>query len=245
MNKLSHTLKILIDNANISANELANQIGVRQPIIHRILNSKTTNPSVNTLSPIANYFSISISQLIGDTPLPQFNNVNSLCSLALKQVPVIHWNNIAKWLKNKDQTAITNFVAIEKNISDRAFALKMHECGSNVADPRFYENSIIIIEPNIDCRNKDYVIVSASQSSFPARRQGTVSSDDLNKARNLNTKSAQNSYVIRQLLIDGNNKYLKPLNLENATKEIGTNEKIIGTVIEARHNLVELDKRAK
>lgn len=218
MKKLSDILSVLLDKEGISVNELSRQVGVPQPVIHRILKNKTTNPSINTLSPIAKYFSVSINQLIGDAPLLQDKSSACVGYPEIKNVPIIRWCEITNWVQNQDQAAILNFISVDKNISTNSFALKMCECNSHITDPRFHENSIIIVEPNIEYRNRDYVIICGKKESNAV-------------------------CLIRQILIDGTDKYLKPLNLEGETKKLGLNEKIIGVVIEARHNYVELDER--
>lgn len=220
MKKLSVILQSLLDEEGISANELARYVGVPQPVIHRILKDKTNNPSVLTLSPIAKYFSISISQLIGDAPLPKNKSADFEGLQESKNIPIISWCCIKDWIQNKSQASILNFISIEKNVSTDTFALKMSDFNSNITDPRFHQDSIIIVEPNIALKNRDYVIVCGKKE-----------------------KASGCQCLIRQLLIDGSDQYLKPLNAETETKKIGVDEKIIGVIIEARHNYVELDER--
>ena len=64
--KLSQNLKILISNAKISENELARRTGIAQQIINRILLGENQNPKILTIIPLAHYFGVSVSQLIGD-----------------------------------------------------------------------------------------------------------------------------------------------------------------------------------
>lgn len=62
-------LRNLMLNAKISEYELAKKTGVPQPSINKILNGKNTNPKISTLRPLAQHFMITISELIGETPL--------------------------------------------------------------------------------------------------------------------------------------------------------------------------------
>ena len=54
----------------LSSSALARKTGVHATNIKRIRNNEQANPTVTTLLPLARYFSISLSQLIGDEVLP-------------------------------------------------------------------------------------------------------------------------------------------------------------------------------
>lgn len=70
MSKLAQILKLLMAEQGLSESELARRTGIGQPVVHRMASGETDNPKVATLSPVANYFALSISQLIGDEALP-------------------------------------------------------------------------------------------------------------------------------------------------------------------------------
>lgn len=70
MASLSANLKVLMSLSKINASELARRTGIAQPIIHRLSTGQNTNPKLATIKPIARYFSVTVSQLIGEDPLP-------------------------------------------------------------------------------------------------------------------------------------------------------------------------------
>lgn len=56
---------------HIKSAELARRTGIGQPVIHRLMTGVTENPQILTLKPIADYFEVSIEQLLGLVPLSQ------------------------------------------------------------------------------------------------------------------------------------------------------------------------------
>ena len=66
---LSEVLTHLVSKKGLTSSELARQTGIAQPVIHRLMTGATENPQILTLKPIADYFQISIDQLLGSTSL--------------------------------------------------------------------------------------------------------------------------------------------------------------------------------
>lgn len=65
--KLRANLAILM--AGISANELWRKSGVQQTTISRILAGKIDTPKIDQLCKLAEYFGVTVSQLIGELPM--------------------------------------------------------------------------------------------------------------------------------------------------------------------------------
>ena len=83
MENLSSVLTHLMSEKGISSAELARKTGVTQPVIYRLMTGETENPQILTLKPIANFFGISIEQLLGLIPL---NNQSSLDDILLHSI---------------------------------------------------------------------------------------------------------------------------------------------------------------
>src|SRR5439155_6774459 len=83
----------------INESELARRTGIGQPVVHRICSGETDNPKVATLSPIANFFAISISQLIGDEPLStdRIPGTFNPDAQGWRQIPLLDWEQIIAW----------------------------------------------------------------------------------------------------------------------------------------------------
>jgi len=75
MDNLSSVLSYLMSRQGIKSAELARKTGVGQPVIHRLMTGATDNPQISTIKPIADFFGVSLDQLVG---LVSLNNQPSL-----------------------------------------------------------------------------------------------------------------------------------------------------------------------
>lgn len=62
---LKRVLKKLLAQHGLTANALANKLNVPTPTIHRLVTGDVKDPRISTLIIIANYFSVTIEQLLG------------------------------------------------------------------------------------------------------------------------------------------------------------------------------------
>jgi transcriptional regulator with XRE-family HTH domain len=69
MNNLASVLSFLMSKNGLTSSELARRTRVAQPVVYRLMNGDTENPQILTLKPIADYFGVSIEQLLGFVPL--------------------------------------------------------------------------------------------------------------------------------------------------------------------------------
>ena len=69
--KLSQNLNLLMAEARINAEALSRHISLPASTIKKVRNNNDSNPTLSTLTPLANYFSLTISQLIGDEPFDE------------------------------------------------------------------------------------------------------------------------------------------------------------------------------
>lgn len=84
MNFQPNTLKLLLFRHGLTEAELAKKTGVSKANISRLINQNNCNPTLNTLAPLAQYFEISVSQLIGEIPVEGNDNDNPSSSEARK-----------------------------------------------------------------------------------------------------------------------------------------------------------------
>lgn len=207
MKNLHQILRALMDEMNLSESELARRTQVGQPVIHRILSGETDNPRVATLSQIANYFSISISQLIGDAPLPEnrLPGTHNHSTHAWSQVPLLNWEQAIHWPNQRSSIHSPSMVATDLPVGKDAFALKVKDA---TMAPRFVEGIILIIDPDRNPEDRDFAVLSMA---------------------------GQKHAIFKQILKDGHDIYLKPLNPDFKTMLMDTTQcRIIGTIIQAR-----------
>jgi len=77
MKNLAAILSHLMAEKEIRSAELARKTGVGQPVIYRLMNGVTDNPQVLTLKPIADFFDISLDQLLGLKPLTKHKSLDN------------------------------------------------------------------------------------------------------------------------------------------------------------------------
>jgi transcriptional regulator with XRE-family HTH domain len=63
MNRLPDNLRFLLTESGISENDLAEQTGVPQPTINRILRGLSRDPRDGTLRPLAEFFGVTVEEL--------------------------------------------------------------------------------------------------------------------------------------------------------------------------------------
>ena len=154
MDKLSINLGKLLRNANISENELARRTGIAQQIINRILSGENKNPKLSTLNPLANYFMISISQLIGDELIDDRKNAQ-LYHLVGHEIPIIDYKLLEIKSINELLTQKNEKILVDSSLSGATiFAVRMH---GDSMDPKFPEGTILIFEHNKEALNGDFL----------------------------------------------------------------------------------------
>jgi len=209
--ELGKVLEHLMEEANITCTELARRTEIPQPTLHRILTGATRSPRGESLRPLANYFSITINQLLGDNPLPKdrIPGTHNLNVTGWQSIPIITWEQASQWPKAKEElhgTKWDKWTTTELAASSDTYSLIM--TGDAMA-PRFMEGTILIVNPTLEPKDRDFVVV---------RLKG------------------QNSVTFKQLLLDGNDKYLKPLNPEFQTQLLEKGYKFMGVMIQAKMN---------
>ena len=210
--KLGSILKRLLFEKDMRPVDLARELDIPQPTIHRLVVGKSTRPYKSSLEPIAKYFDISVDQLLGEEPLlaewqPETSAPQSLQAFIIKTVPVIKWSSFSNLDIARQQAE--KQIAITGSISDDCFSLLMYD---HSMEPMFPKGTILIFDPQKKPLDRSYVLVKLEGKESP---------------------------IFRQLLVDIDNQYLKPLNPDlNAYKMRLLDEKdvIIATLFESRNN---------
>ncbi len=206
MKELPRILLTLMEEQDLTVSELARRTGIGQPVIHRLLSGETDNPKVATLSPIANYFAISISQLIGDESLPKdrITGTFSMTSHGWTSLPLLSWEQAVHWLQNRNSINVNKYEATEISVSKNAYALRVKD---TTMLPRFPEHTLLIIDPLVQPADRDYVIAHIA-----------------------NQKQA----IFRQFLLDSDDIYLKPLNTDFKMTLLDKKSHLLGVMVQAR-----------
>ncbi|EKD54008.1 MAG: repressor protein C2 [uncultured bacterium] len=205
--QLAGILKQLLFDKGMRPVDLAREVNIPAPTIHRLITGKSTRPYRSSLMPIADFFSVTIDQLIGEQPFISLIKKKENVSLFKKilHLPLIPWDELQHpQLIDENKYEKIPFAG---NISNQAYATILQDYSM---EPLFPPDSMLIFDPEKLFKDRSYVLVQLNETSTP---------------------------VFRQLLIDLDQKYLKPLNPDlNAFKMrlIGKKDKIIATLVEAR-----------
>jgi SOS-response transcriptional repressor LexA len=206
MKKLSCILKSLMMELGINESELSRRTGVGQPVVHRICSGETDNPKVATLSPIANFFAISISQLIGDEPLPA-NRIPGTFNPDAKgwtQIPLLTWEQVLEWPTLSSVSTALPTVSTDIALGQDAYAVTVRD---TTMEPRFPEGTVLLIDPQLSPKNRDFAIIHLEGTAVPS---------------------------FKQILIDSNHFYLKPLNPDFKTLLLEQPYKFLGVMVQSR-----------
>lgn len=120
---LSKILSNLLYERRMNPSELAREVGVPSTTVHRLVTGKSTRPYRNSLIPIADYFSMSVEQLIGEEQLPnnlwQESSTGKGVEQSIVKIPIISGDEVI----NREKEAVTHhqYVLSAGSISDESF----------------------------------------------------------------------------------------------------------------------------
>jgi len=151
-----------------------------------LINNKTSDPRLSTLEPIANFFNITVEELIGKPNISSKFNTKSISSFKLSNL-------------------YSNYSQKKNEYLDRKFKFAV-ELDNDSMSPIFTNKDILIFKTNCDYENRDFVLI------------------DISKQKNL---------IFRQLLIDGANMLLKPINKDFPIINMNENDNIIAILVKS------------
>lgn len=220
MGSLRENLEREMDRMDWNAYDLANASGIPQPTIHRILSGEQDDPRSNTVKKLAHALGITETQLRGIDDYIDGTVVSETLSLpcpeVIERLPVINWIQAGNWTEIIDQhdpgDTTEEWRPTTVKVSKNAYAIRIE--GDSMINPNGYPSlppgAIVIVEPHRQPRNGDIVI-----------------------ARLENSMEA----TIKKLVVDGQQKFLKPLNPQYPIIEINGNCSICGVAIKVEMDL--------
>ena len=203
-NNLQQLMRI---HGNISVSELARLADIPQPTIHHILTGSTKNPRKTALEKLSHFFSVSITQLMGQEQLPAVIPDAVKEDLQISTIPVIEWELLKDWPSSAINIQHARQILVNKKLARNSFALVMPNTSM---EPSFKQNTLLIFDSEKTHKDRDYVIVHFARD---------------------------NLIVFNRLFTENGIKYLKQdLDDGNfqLTKLDESQERILGTLIESR-----------
>lgn len=211
-NQLAKNLKRLIFEQNITPTQLSRVTAVPQPTIQRIIAGATQRPHISSLEPIAAHFSITIDQLLGDSPLSDSQEPGpALSKLGVNRIPLLNWSyeDIEQWLSNPCTQAHRTLIFNDSPLGESAFALSTSDAAM---EPIFPIGCQLTFDPEREVKDRAYVLATTDHPK---------------------------QLLFRQLLIDGYRYFIKPLSphLQNTPiVEIKSTKNIIAVLAQAKFN---------
>lgn len=127
----------------VNTTELARRINLPQPTVHRLVVGKTEDPKLSTLISIAEYFSITLDQLLGNADLASEENLRSSQTIS---IPVISWENALhaeSFMKDLKTSNWSDWFILDMKASAYTFGLRSKPS----MEPRFSSGSILAVDP--------------------------------------------------------------------------------------------------
>ncbi|MCD6048476.1 MAG: repressor protein [Gammaproteobacteria bacterium] len=217
--RVGDILRRLLFEKNMKVIDLARATNVPQPTLQRIATGGCSRqPQMSSLLPIAQYFSLSVDQLLGKEPIPWLNQAHKkdLDEMGVRRVPLLEWSDIMNWiLVSKDAEKRENFhklrnpsILTETTVSEEAFALTIKDASM---EPLFSSGCQVIFDPNKQIRDRSYVLVKLEQKE---------------------------ESIFRQLILDAGDRFIKPLSpdLEKFRMQmLEENDMILGVLVESKN----------
>lgn len=173
--QLSTNLNQLMHEKELNASELARLINLPASTIKKIRNGDNPNPTLATLLPIAKFFAITLSQLVGEEPLQQTaaTNMPQPLTATMQRVPLLPWRETITWPHKLSVDQAT--VATEHIYDQTAYALEVQEDNWE----NFTPGTVLIIDPTVKPNHRDFVIVYKQGLKLPTLKQALFDEERL------------------------------------------------------------------
>jgi transcriptional regulator with XRE-family HTH domain len=157
---LSEALKKLLLEYGMKPADLAREVNVPPPTIHRLLTGKSTRPHSSSLQPIADYFAIPLNELLGGT------STHEDVSQVVHHLPLIRWDDLPQLetLKNKPHKKMPYI----GDINPGCFATAMPDSSM---EPVFSRGDLFIFDPSASPQDRSYVLVCLAEGNIFTFRQ--------------------------------------------------------------------------
>ncbi|MCW5589911.1 MAG: helix-turn-helix domain-containing protein [Legionellales bacterium] len=207
---LSQRLQELLYDKRMNASELAREVGLPVPTVHRLVTGKSTRPYKSSLKPIADYFSLSVDQLIGEEPLVEVQTFATLPANKKQtiELPLYEWAQLSQIRENSAHP--DESIIVMNDLSAQCFALKMNDSSMM---PQFPKGSVLIFDPTKEPFDRSFVLVQL------------VDGDNL--------------FVFRELILDANHRFIRALAPDltgTQLRLLDEGDEVVAVLVEARQS---------
>ncbi|MDX2346677.1 MAG: helix-turn-helix domain-containing protein [Legionella sp.] len=147
--------KLMIKHSNMSVSDLAKATGLPQPTLYQLYTGVTENPRKKTLIALADYFSVTVSQLLGEAPLPVYLPEKTKVQLELNTAPLLTLDDLYHW-PNQINLDHKKEIFLDNPSNHTTFAITMPD---NSMEPLFPNGCLLIFDTEKTARDQDCAIV--------------------------------------------------------------------------------------
>lgn len=171
--RLRDNLLHLMKQQEASMTDIHRHTGVPITTIQRICKDINANPTLASLIPIAEFFSLTLAQLIGEEPLPDASMQKTIPQY-WKNVPIICWQQATKWPEISLSGHQQRYLTTELQVSATVFSLEILEDHHD----SFHRGSLLVVDPEITPNHRDYVISVKEGSPLASLKQLLIHEND-------------------------------------------------------------------
>lgn len=164
---VADVLNNLLKKHNLNSARLGSFIDIPRATITNIVRGKTTDPRVSTLQAIADYFNVTVGQLLGREGLAD----DPMKSMKQQIVRIIDWEQACNWkniLSDSEMLKTSKRISIDSASNQNIFALNVV---GDAMSPQFHEGTILIVDPDKTPKNRDFVIACVDETQDVMFRQ--------------------------------------------------------------------------
>lgn len=159
---------------NISGSELAKRTGLPISTVNRLLAGTVSDPRISTLKPLADYFRITVDQLLGYRALPAEYTVANDHLKPSMVIPIFH----IKKDHNKINEPLQWFTWVTDKSDDKnaTFAIALNTAEF---EPVFEKDTILVVEPAmLPPQHADYIAVKSSSEDYLTIKRFLIDGED-------------------------------------------------------------------
>jgi transcriptional regulator with XRE-family HTH domain len=162
---VSERVAYFLRKTGLTEAEFARQTGVKQQVCNQILRGQTSNPRVETLVRFAQFFEVTLGQLVGTEPMSEYPHKAASCA-----VPLLKWNDVLPWVTQEilplGNTSQVSWISCDLMPGLRAYAIRSNPS----LEPYFDRNSVLVVDPTTEEYAGQFVVVSLDGKTVTVRR---------------------------------------------------------------------------
>ncbi len=162
---LAQNLRRLMNLNKVTEAEISRQTLIPQPTIHKILSGKTADPRASTLKALADFFKISIDELVTGIEIKRQDS-------RTQSIPIISWSqciNAQKTIENLNPSNWNKWIVSEP-LPSSCFALMSKPS----MEPRFPIGTALLIDPTLKPEDGDIILVHYPNTSEATLRELSI-----------------------------------------------------------------------